>query len=142
MRIGVAVTALVLGCGGALAEAPPCSQIKIIVPFPAGGATDVAGRIVSEPLGVALKPTMVIENRSGATGNIGTAIAVKAPADGCTLVVNVAAIATYPMVFKKMSFDPIKDLAPIAGIGRSPTLLLTTRASPNRQAATSSASRS
>ena len=71
MRMGMIVAALVLGSGGALAEAPPCPQIKIIVPFSAGGASDLVARIVAEPLGAALKKTVVIENRVGATGNIG-----------------------------------------------------------------------
>jgi len=103
--------------------------MRIIVPFPAGGATDAAARIVAEPLAVALKKTIVVENRAGATDNIGTALVAKSPADGCTLVVNVAAILTYQWVFASLGYDPIKDLAPIGGIGRTPTLTLTAASS-------------
>jgi tripartite-type tricarboxylate transporter receptor subunit TctC len=120
---------LALSAGGALADAPPCSQMRIIVPFSAGGATDVAARVVAEPLGQALKKTIVIENRLGATGNLGTAFVAKSPADGCTLVVNVAAILTYQWVFANLGYDPGKDLVAIGGIGRSPTLALTSASS-------------
>ena len=130
MRIIGAVTAFCLSSIGALAEAPPCPQIRIIVPFTAGGATDLTARIVADPLGQALKKTIVVENRVGATGNIGTAFVAKGPADGCTLVVNVAAILTYQWVFNNLGYDPDKDLVPIGGIGRSPSLILTSASSP------------
>jgi tripartite-type tricarboxylate transporter receptor subunit TctC len=129
MRIVGAFAALCLSSIGALAEAPPCPQIRIIVPFTAGGATDITARIVADPLGHALKKTIVIENRLGATGNIGTAFVAKAPADGCTLVVNVAAILTYQWVFNNLGYDP-NDLVPIGGIGRSPSLILASASSP------------
>lgn len=125
MRFGLSLAALLVGSTAALAEPPPCPQLKIIVPFSAGGATDVAARIIADPLGAALKKTVVIENRAGATGNIGTAIVAKAAPDGCTFVVNNAAILTYQWVFSSLGYDALKDLAPIGGIGRSPSLILT-----------------
>jgi tripartite-type tricarboxylate transporter receptor subunit TctC len=130
MRIVGALIALGLSSASALAQTPPCPQIRIIVPFTAGGATDLTARIVAEPLGQALKKPVVIENRLGATGNIGTAFVAKAPPDGCTLVANVAAILTYKWVFSNLGYDPEKDLAPIGGIGRTPSLILTSASSP------------
>lgn len=124
MRIVAAVLALSLCAGGALAQELPCAQIRLIVPYPAGGATDVATRVVAERLDAALKKTFVVENRSGATGNIGTMAVVSAPADGCTLLVNATVIATFPHSFQKLSYDPFKDLAPVGGVGVTPTLIV------------------
>src|SRR6186997_3668731 len=78
-----------LGLGeSAAAQDYPCAQVKLLVPYPAGGATDVATRVVAERLEAVFKKTFFVENRGGATGNIGTAAVVAAPADGCTLLVN------------------------------------------------------
>jgi tripartite-type tricarboxylate transporter receptor subunit TctC len=104
MRIVIAALASVLGLGmdGALAQELPCSQVRLIVPYPAGGATDVATRIVAERLDSALKKPIVVENRGGATGNIGTVAVVNAPPDGCTLLVNATVIATFLHSFSKL----------------------------------------
>ena len=134
IRIGTAITAvcvgMCLGGAGAFAEAPPCPQIKIIVPFSAGGASDLTARVVADPLGKALKKTIVIENKVGATGNIGTAVVAKSTPDGCTLGVNVAAILSYRYIFTDLGYDPDKDLVPIGGVGKSPSLILTSASSP------------
>jgi tripartite-type tricarboxylate transporter receptor subunit TctC len=136
IRIGTAIAALCIGvCQGgasAFADAPPCAQIKIIVPFSAGGASDLTARLVAEPLGKALKKTIVIENKVGATGNIGTAIVAKSTPDGCTLGVNVAAILSYKYIFTDLGYDPDNDLVPIGGVGKSPSLILTSASSPLR----------
>jgi tripartite-type tricarboxylate transporter receptor subunit TctC len=102
----------------------------VIVPYPAGGAADVAARLVADRLELGLKKSFVIENRPGATGNIGTAAVVNAKPDGCTLLVNAAVIATFPWSFTKLGFDPVKDLAPIGGIGVTPTLLVAPKSLP------------
>jgi tripartite-type tricarboxylate transporter receptor subunit TctC len=102
----------------------------LVVPYPAGGATDVAARLVAERLEPALKKPVVIENRAGATGNIGTVAVIGSPPDGCTLLINAAVIATFPVSFTKLAYDPIKDLVPIGGIGITPTLLVTAGANP------------
>jgi tripartite-type tricarboxylate transporter receptor subunit TctC len=122
--------AVCLGSGGAFADAPPCPQIKIIVPFSAGGASDLTARLVGDPLGKALSKTVVIENKVGATGNIGTAVLAKSMPDGCTLGVNVAAILSYKYIFTDLGYDPDKDLVPIGGVGKSPSLILTSASSP------------
>jgi tripartite-type tricarboxylate transporter receptor subunit TctC len=108
----------------------PCTQIRLITPYPAGGATDVSSRLIAERLEIALKRPVIVENRAGATGNIGTAAVVNAPADGCTLLNNAAVIATFTSSFTKLPYDPIKDLTPIGGIGITPTLLVTASANP------------
>jgi tripartite-type tricarboxylate transporter receptor subunit TctC len=113
-----------LGASDARAQDYPCPQVKLVVPYPAGGATDVATRVVAERLEAALKKTVFVENRGGATGNIGTVAVVSAPADGCTLLVNATVIATFPASFAKLSYDPFKDLAPVGGVGVTPTLLV------------------
>jgi tripartite-type tricarboxylate transporter receptor subunit TctC len=113
-----------IGAGGAWAQDYPCSQIRLIVPYPAGGATDVASRVVAERLDAALRKPVIVENRGGATGNIGTAAVVTAPPDGCTVLINATVIASFPTSFSKLSYDPFKDLAPVGGVGVTPTLLI------------------
>ena len=124
MRIVTAVLVLCLGAGGVAAQDLPCAQVRLIVPYPAGGATDVATRVVAERLDAAMKKPFVVENRGGATGNIGTVAVVNAPADGCTLLVNATVIATFPHSFAKLAYDPHKDLAPVGGVGVTPVLII------------------
>src|SRR3981189_2334796 len=107
-----------------------CPRVTVIVPYPAGGAADVAARLGAARLGLCLEKDFVLENRPGATGNIGTAAVVNAKPDGCTLLVNAAVIATFPSSFTKLGFDPVKDLAPIGGIGVTPTLLVAPKSLP------------
>jgi tripartite-type tricarboxylate transporter receptor subunit TctC len=107
-----------------------CGQIRLVVPYPPGGATDVAARLVAERLEPALKKTVVIENRAGATGNIGTTAVATSPPDGCTLLVNAAVIATFPASFSRLPYDPLRDLVPVGGIGITPTVLVTASANP------------
>ena len=131
MRTTPAIFALLmLGTAAAAAQELPCPQIRIIVPYPAGGATDVATRVFAERLDAALKKTVVVENRGGATGNIGTAAVVNAAPDGCTLLVNATVIATFPYSFSKLSYDPHKDLAPVGGVGVTPTLMVAAPTTP------------
>jgi tripartite-type tricarboxylate transporter receptor subunit TctC len=125
MRFVTAAAAL-CGFAGAAAAATEfsCTQVKLIVPYAAAGATDVAARIVAERLTGVMKRPVYVENRPGATGNIGTMVEIDAAPDGCTLLVNATVIATFPTSFSKLKYDPFKDLAPVGGIGITPTLLL------------------
>jgi tripartite-type tricarboxylate transporter receptor subunit TctC len=107
-----------------------CARVTVIVPYPAGGAADVAGRLVADRLEALMKKSFVIENRPGATGNIGTVAVVNAKPDGCTLLVNAAVIATFPSSFTKLAYDPLKDLVALGGIGVTPTLLVTAKSVP------------
>jgi tripartite-type tricarboxylate transporter receptor subunit TctC len=130
MRIVLAILALIVGASGALAAELNCAHVRLITPYPAGGATDVASRLIAERLEPALKKPVIVENRAGATGNIGTVAVVNAPADGCTLLNNAAVIATFTASFAKLSYDPVNDLVPIGGIGITPTLLVTASNNP------------
>jgi len=130
MRIVPVVLALCLAASGAWSAELPCAQVRIIVPFPPGGAADVAARFIGERLEPLLKKPILIENRAGATGNIGMAAVAAAPPDGCTLANNAAVIATFTASFSKLSYHPINDLVPIGGIGITPTLLVTAASNP------------
>src|SRR5712691_1153325 len=125
MRLLLAILALALGATVASAADYPCPQIRIIVPYPPGGSNDLAARIVAERLEASLKRTVLVESRPGATGNIGTLAVVHSKPDGCTLLVNGAVIATFPMSFVRLGYDPLRDLVPIGGIGVSPTVIVT-----------------
>ena len=109
---------MLLAASAASAQDLPCSPLRLVVPYPAGGATDVAARLIAERLEPALKKTVVIENRAGATGNIGTVAVVQSAPDGCTLLVNAASIATFTVSFSRPGYDALKDLVPVGGIGR------------------------
>jgi tripartite-type tricarboxylate transporter receptor subunit TctC len=132
MRIKLAALGLLLAASAASTQDLPCSPLRLVVPYPAGGATDVAARLIAERLEPALKKTVVIENRAGATGNIGTVAVVQSTPDGCTLLVNAASIATFTVSFSRPGYDALKDLIPVGGIGLTPTLLVTAAA--NQQA--------
>lgn len=125
MRVLVTVIAGLLAVNSASAAELPCAQVRVVVPYAAGGATDVAARLISQGLETAFKKIFVVETRAGATGNVGTAAVVSSPPDGCTLLVNGAVIATFPYSFSKLPYDPIKDLVAVGGIGITPTLVVT-----------------
>jgi len=96
------------------AQSFPTKPLKLIVPFPPGGAVDVYARIVQPALAENLGQTIVIENKTGASGMIGAESVTKAPADGYTVLVgNVATLAMNVGIYKKMPYDPVKDLAPV-----------------------------
>lgn len=130
MRIVTVVFAWCLAASGAWSAELPCAQVRLIVPFPPGGAADVAARLIGERLEPLLKKPVIIENRAGATGNIGMAVLAAAPPDGCTLAHNAAVVATFTASFSKLSYDPIKDIVPIGGVGITPTLLVTASSNP------------
>src|SRR5713226_6756254 len=130
MRSLAALLAVGVGATSSLAADYDCPRVTVIVPYPAGGAADVAARLLADRLEAPMKKSFVIENRPGATGNIGTAAVVNAKPDGCMLLVNAAVIATFPSSFGKLAYDPIKDLAPVGGIGVTPTLLVAAKSVP------------
>jgi tripartite-type tricarboxylate transporter receptor subunit TctC len=123
---GVAVLALNLFAAPAYAQAAwPSQPIKIIVPFPAGGASDQIGRLIGQKIGDELKVPVVIENRSGANGSVGAAVLAKAPPDGYTLMV--ASIGVYAInagLYSKLPYDPLKDFAPISVLVSTPNVLV------------------
>jgi len=109
----------------AAAQTYPTKPITIVVPFPAGGTTDILARIISQGLGKELGQSVIIDNRGGAGGNIGGALAAKAPADGHTLFMGtVGTHAINGALYKKMPFDHIKDFAPLTRVAMVPNLLV------------------
>lgn len=109
----------------AAAQAWPARPIKLIVPFPAGTSPDIVARVIGEPLGVALGQTVVIENRPGAGGNIGTGAAARAEPDGYTFLFTIQGpLVTAPLLTSKLGYDPVKDLAPVTLVATSPNVLV------------------
>lgn len=103
----------------------PAKPITIVVPFAAGGTTDILARVIGEALKTELGQPVVIDNRAGAGGNIGGALAAKAAADGYTLFMGtVGTHAINASLYKKMPFDPIKDFAPLTRVAMVPNLLV------------------
>ena len=103
----------------------PSRPIKMIVPFPAGSITDVVARALSDEMGKDLGQAIIIDNKPGANGIVGTRDAVQSPADGYTItMVGVTTGASNVSLFKKLPYDPAKDLAPIGGVAVTPYLLV------------------
>ncbi|ABM43659.1 Uncharacterized protein UPF0065 [Acidovorax sp. JS42] len=110
---------------GALAQNFPTKPITIIVPFSAGGTTDILARIVGQGLTTELGQSVVVDNKPGAGGNIGGSLAAKAAADGYTLFMGtVGTHAINQSLYKKMPFDPVKDFAPLSRVAAVPNLLV------------------
>lgn len=108
----------ILGISNALAQGYPSRPIRLIAPYPPGGGVDATARIIAQALTEQLGQQVIVENRSGATGRIGTEIAAKSPADGYTLLLGSGAPnAVVPSVTPNLPYDPIKDFAPISLVG-------------------------
>jgi len=111
--------------GGAWAQSYPAKPVRLIVAFPAGGGSDVVGRILAQKLGERLGQQVVVENRPGAGGSIGTEVAVRAAPDGYTLVLgSTSEIAINPAVYTKLAYDTLRDLVAIAPVAATPMALL------------------
>ena len=111
---------------GALAQAWPSKPIRVIVPFPPGGGTDLIARAVTQKVAVATNWTFVVENKPGAGGNLGVDATAKSPADGYTLVMGQTSnLAINPSLYAKLPYDPQKDLAPIVLVANAPLVMVT-----------------
>jgi tripartite-type tricarboxylate transporter receptor subunit TctC len=123
--LGAALAILAWGplVGPAQAQNYPNRPIRFIVPFPAGGVADVTARLIGQRLGEALGQTIVVENRTGASGTLGVDTAIKATPDGYTLLFTTGDFITTPTLMPKMNFDPYKDLIPIVQVATAPLLL-------------------
>ncbi len=112
-------------------DAWPSKALRVIVPFPAGGGTDIVARDVTQKMSVTTKWTFVIDNKPGSGGNLGIDTAAKAPADGYSLVIGQTSnLAINPSLYSKLPYDPIKDLTPIGLIGNAPLVLVVPTDSP------------
>jgi len=118
-RRAAATALLTLGTvAGAFAQAYPDKPLKVIVGFPPGGAADQIARLVSTPLATALGQPVIVENRAGANGNIAGEAVAKSPADGYTLLLSSGGMVSVNPHLSRMSFDPVKDLTPVASAAR------------------------
>ncbi|MGH8667902.1 MAG: Bug family tripartite tricarboxylate transporter substrate binding protein [Burkholderiales bacterium] len=116
--------ALALVTAGAQGQSFPSQPVKIVVPFPPGGSSDVLARIVQPKLAELWKQPVVIENKPGASANIGAAFVAKSPADGYTMLLATPALAVSAAVFKNLSYDAQRDLAPVAMLSVFPSVLV------------------
>jgi tripartite-type tricarboxylate transporter receptor subunit TctC len=108
-----------------IAENWPSRAIHMIVPFPAGSSPDLIARVLSEKLAPALGQPVVVENRPGAGGNLGTALIARAAPDGYTIGLSIPGpLAVNTVLYRKMEYDPFKDLAPVSLVGASPNVLV------------------
>jgi tripartite-type tricarboxylate transporter receptor subunit TctC len=125
-RAAAGLAALCLLTGPALAQDYPNKPIRLIVPFAPGGVTDTGARVVAERLGARLGQQVVVDNRPGASGNIGTQMGATAAPDGYTLVVGFdGTMVINPHVFAKVPFDTLKDFAPVSKIGDAALVIVT-----------------
>ena len=109
----------------AFAQAWPARPIKLVVPFPPGSSPDIIGRLVAEPLAAALGQPVVVDNKPGAGGNLGTGMVAKAEPDGYTLLFTIQGpLVTAPLLSKALPYDPARELAPVTLVATSPNLLV------------------
>ena len=131
MRVGaghlfLGLIAALLPARAAVAQADyPVRPLRLIVPFPAGGSTDIVGRVVAQKLSERLGQQVVVDNRGGAGGTIGTDIAAKASPDGYTLTVGTTSThAVAAGAYSKLAYNPVRDFAPVTLVAVTPYLLV------------------
>ena len=120
----LAAAAAALAAGAASAQAWPTQTIRIVVPYPPGGSSDIIARAISQPLSEALKQTVVVENKPGANGNTGTDFVAKSTDGHTILLCDVGALAITASVYDKLPFEPSKDLKGVTMLAYSPHLLV------------------
>lgn len=114
-----------VGAGGAHAQGYPVKPVRLIIAFPAGGGSDVMGRIVAQKLSERFGQQVIVDNRPGAGGSIGTEAAVRSAPDGYTLqLASTSEVSINRSLYTKLSYDPLKDLAPITGVASTPMVLI------------------
>jgi tripartite-type tricarboxylate transporter receptor subunit TctC len=124
MALATMSSLALMGAGSTLAQAQtayPSQPIKFIVPYPAGGTTDVLARMVAQKMQESWQQTVVVENKPGAGGTIGNNLVAKAPADGYTVLFGIVALVQQ-MTLMKLPYDPIKDFAPISRVAITPAV--------------------
>jgi tripartite-type tricarboxylate transporter receptor subunit TctC len=115
---------LAVASGAPLAQTYPAKPVRMIVPFPAGGATDIVARLIAQKLTENWRVQVLVDNRGGAGGTIGSDIAAKSPADGYTLLMGTSSThAVAPSLYSKLAYDPVRDFAPVTLVA-SATILL------------------
>lgn len=124
------VAALTLAADPALAQSWPTQPVKLIVGYPAGGASDVAARLIAKKVGDNLGQTIVVENKAGAASNIGADFVAKSAPDGYTFLLGTIALSINPSLYTKLTYDSLKDLTAVAMIGQTPFVLVSNPKSP------------
>lgn len=132
---GAAAAAAALALPAARAQAWPTKPLRVVVPYPPGGFTDVTARLVAQKLQERLGQTVVVDNKPGANGIIGVDAVAKAPPDGSTFGVVIAAYAANTTLYPKLPYDPKKDLAAVSLIGLSPLVAAVNNDAPFKTAA-------
>ncbi len=124
---GLLMLAIAIGLSGyAGAQTWPDKTVRVIVPFGPGGGTDIQGRLLGKKFYESMGQTFVVDNRAGAAGLIGSELAVKSPPDGYTVLFTTASLSVNVTLYKKsLTFDPVKDLAPVSWISSVPLVLVT-----------------
>ncbi len=126
LLLALATCCLATGTAGALAQSWPAKPIRLVVPFPPGGGTDIIARETSQRVAAATGWTFVIDNKPGAGGNLGVDAAAKSPADGYTIVIGQTSnLAINPTLYARMPYDSQKDLAPIVLLANSALVMVT-----------------
>jgi len=123
-RTGLTVAAAAFSCAAVAAQSYPERPIRMIIPFAAGGATDTPARIASSKLSERLGQQIVVDNRPGQGGALGTAVAAKAEPDGYTVLMTATPFVLSPHIYKKLSYDPLKDFVPVTQFGAAPNVLV------------------
>ena len=122
--------ALTLVNGTAIAQTYPTKPLRLVVAAAPGGTPDILARIIAPKLSEQIGQPVIVDNRPGATGNIGADVVAKAPRDGYTLLMATAVIAISPSFYRKLPFDPVKDLAPVTQVASQATFLFVQNESP------------
>jgi tripartite-type tricarboxylate transporter receptor subunit TctC len=112
------------GAAQSATDAYPTKSVRIIAPFPPGGSVDTVGRLVAARLTESYGQTFVVDNRSGASGNIGMEIAANAPGDGYTLVINTIPLVTNQFLYSKVAYDPLRDFVPVSLLTGTASVLI------------------
>ena len=131
----VGLSLFAVASGHVFAQGYPAGPVRVVVPFPAGGGVDSMGRILGQKLSESIAKPIVIENRGGANGNIGTEIAARSPRDGYTLLLTGAGLVTNPSLYSKIGYDPVKDFDPISLLALAPNVLVVHPSLPARSVA-------
>ncbi len=128
--MGVAALAFIATLDTARAQTYPTKPLRLIIPFPPGGPRDIQARLIGPKLTEAWGQPVVIDNRAGANGIIGTELAAKAPPDGHTLLMISAGFASNELLYGKLPYDPLRDFVPVAMLTRGPGILVVNNALP------------
>jgi tripartite-type tricarboxylate transporter receptor subunit TctC len=131
LRSLCAAATVAFAFGGVQAQSYPSKPVRLIVPFPAGGATDLFARTLSQKLSEKMGTTLVVENRPGAGGTLGSDLAAKASPDGYTLLLSTSSTHSIgPNLNPRMPYDAVRDFTPISQVGNAPSIMLVPNSSP------------